>query len=197
VAGAAPTSCAPPLPDCDDPAQIDVADVAAYLADPIVQRLLNEPQFVILGRPPFLYSLRRSDGHGFMIGLCSDDGAPCSAIPASVFSLESYLEALGQQQVESAACDVLAGPTFACGNSRCKTGLEYCASVVKSVVIKMFACRPYPVGCNDCGCALADAASFFTANSCGGPIQCANGRGAALQRSEGSSTLSTVCGAAD
>jgi hypothetical protein len=73
--GASGLSCSPALPACPDPAQIDVSDIMADVADPIVQKYLS-----VQMSPPMLFgvdarlfdgqvfSFQRGDGHGFLVG---------------------------------------------------------------------------------------------------------------------------------
>jgi len=161
-AGGVTASCSPSLPACADPDVLDISDLAVDLQDPIVHELLANPgpTAVVLGTPgtPAL-SIRRGTGTGILIGGdCTGSTAACNAIPATVQRLAYDLRAFDEQRIDrSRTCEVLAPPTFPCGTATCNSRTEYCASVQVNGAHKLDVCRPYPSGCDSCGCARDDA----------------------------------------
>ena len=112
-----PVTCAPPLPACNAPSAIDLADINRDLADPDVQAALQ----AALHRPtPPLYGvdMRPSDGTVFLFEPSAGDpflvGSPCPVtssscmpIPAGITKLVADLRALDQQQLKDPACSGL------------------------------------------------------------------------------------------
>lgn len=78
-----------------------------------------------------------------------------------------------------------------CGNSVCKSGVEYCALTTVGGVYKTASCVPYPAGCTTCECAIKDATPTLQ-KSCSGAITCSDGV-SALQLAESSAALTVSC----
>ena len=158
----ATASCSPSLPACGDPDIVDLSNISVDLQDPIVHELLANPgpQPVVLGAiaSPAL-SVRRGTGPGLVIGGdCDGSKAACNAIPDGVRRLAYDLRELDNQGLDkSRSCEALAPPTFACGATACNSRTEYCASVQANGAHLLDVCRPYPSGCDSCGCARDDA----------------------------------------
>ena len=157
----ATASCSPALPSCGDPALADLADIATDLRDPITRELLANPgpQAILLGGGPPELSVRRGVGPGILIGTgCDGRASACNAVPPGVARLAYDLRQLDDERIaKSRSCEVLAPPTFACGATTCNSRTQYCASVQVNGAHKLDVCRPYPSGCDTCGCARDDA----------------------------------------
>jgi hypothetical protein len=161
-AGGVTASCSPSLPACADPDVVDMSELAVDLQDPIVHELLANPgpAAVVLGAPDTpAVSIRRGTGPGILIGGdCIGSTPSCNAIPETVQRLAYDLRTFDDQRIDrSRTCEVLAPPTFACGAVVCNSRTEYCASTQVNGAHKLDVCRPYPAGCDSCGCALDDA----------------------------------------
>jgi hypothetical protein len=100
------------MPDCPDPARIDVSDVEAAIAHPDVQTTLamaTRPTFgnmLIADGPNF--SFMRADGRGFNAGIqCDTPSTTCKPIPQGVVALVNVLRELIRQQRMHASCNLL------------------------------------------------------------------------------------------
>jgi hypothetical protein len=102
-------SCAPALPACHAPDQVDVSDVEEALASGDVQAAFAQSSFVMYGdwgiedAPSF--NVRRPDGHGF--GIAPDCTAPaptCTPIPPGILAARTLLRALISQQLADPSC---------------------------------------------------------------------------------------------
>jgi hypothetical protein len=104
-------SCDPPMPDCPDPARIDVSDVEAAIAHADVQAALamaTRPTYgnmLIADGPNF--SFMRADGRGFNAGIqCDTASTTCKPIPPGVVALVNVLRELIRQQRMHASCNL-------------------------------------------------------------------------------------------
>ena len=95
-------SCDPPMPDCNDPARVDMWDVEAAISHPDVQATLalaTPPLFgnmAVADGPNFYFM--RADGRGFNAGLnCDAPSATCKPIPPGVGALVTLLRELIRQ----------------------------------------------------------------------------------------------------
>ena len=107
---AEPIACAPPLPACDTPNAIDIADIKRDLAHPDVQAALSLKSPPLYGRDTrpndlSVFALTASTGGGFLLGTtCPASASSCIAIPAGIAKLVADLRALDQQQPGDPAC---------------------------------------------------------------------------------------------
>jgi hypothetical protein len=112
-AGAASGSCGPALPACAS-SSIDVSDIMRDVADPTVQLLLSlsTMQTILLGTDPRPYdgqvfSFKKSDTAGFLVGSPCNGAAGCTEIPGAVFNLMADLQKLDAQQRQDPSCTAL------------------------------------------------------------------------------------------
>jgi len=105
-------SCDPPMPDCNDPARVDMWDVEAAISHPDVQATLALATPPIFGNmavadgPNFYFM--RGDGRGFNAGLnCDTPSATCKPIPPGVGALVELLRMLIRQERMHPACNLL------------------------------------------------------------------------------------------
>jgi hypothetical protein len=104
-------SCSPPLPACNTPAVIDVADLLRDLRHADVQRALAAAAPPLYGhdtRPAdgTVFKFLRGDGRGFLVGEACWAGA-CVEIPAGIARLVADLRALDSQQLKRPSCAAL------------------------------------------------------------------------------------------
>jgi len=194
----ATASCSPALPACGDPERMNISLIATDLRDPVVQELLAQKsaQPIVLGDGPPQLSVRRGTGQGIAIGSgCDGRTRACNAVPPGVERLAGDLRELDSQVIEkSRSCEVLAAPTFECGAIRCDSRTQYCARVDLNGVDALHACRPYPTGCDSCGCARDDAIPFLRQSyPCDQFSTRCSGSGRSLDPEDVSATLVIGC----
>jgi hypothetical protein len=116
LVGAGPLlSCAPALPPCSSPGQINAAELQRLLADPDVRAALAENDPPLYGRDNrpvdgLVFELRRADRRGFLAGPACNGQAGCRNVPAGIARLTERLRDLDRQQLAAVECAPLRQP---------------------------------------------------------------------------------------
>jgi hypothetical protein len=100
-------SCAPTLPACGDPTAIDVADLAADVADPDVQQAFahGPVQYGAQCCDQDVLLFKRAAGPSFGISAdCTPAGTSCVLVPPGVGRLRDDLRSLITQSLADPAC---------------------------------------------------------------------------------------------
>ena len=200
-------TCPVGLPQCGDPAAIDIGDIIADLGDPAVQAALlgTDPSPLLFGldtRPVDspIFSIKRG-AREMLIGAPCNGASGCAEIPPALAKLENDLVALDRQQLASPRCAAIATGTFSCGSTKCQTGFEYCARATANGAEKVATCRPYPSSsCTTCDCVAQDALAVLgtvSSPSCAmaSNYECYDDLGYKLWETYSSGALSIICAA--
>lgn len=133
-------SCTPTLPACGTAAGVDIADIAADLADPDVQAALAQPLPPTYGQRNIAdatsFSVRRSDGRGFSIVVgfeCVTPSAQCVPTPPGVRRLVDDLRVLWNLGLRDPLCEPRALDSLACMSctqSICDPTTDGCTGIV-------------------------------------------------------------------
>jgi hypothetical protein len=115
VDGSPTAECSPAFPACGAPDVITVLDITRDLADPDVQAAFANTTTPVYGldqRPVDgpIFSVKRSDGRGFLVGAPCVASTNCTEIPRGVKTLADHLKQLDAQQLAGAECASVKNP---------------------------------------------------------------------------------------
>ena len=109
-ADAGTKECSAPVPACQVMDSIGLIEIVAALKDADVQAAFSEPTPLVYGydaRPVdgSVYSIKRSDGHGMLVGgPCTAGAVGCRAIPSGVAALSMVFQLFDSQMLHRGDC---------------------------------------------------------------------------------------------